>query len=61
LTTRSVRSPRSVAWENAASARDFVHTNDLPCQQFIRICGDQVRQRSEILLDIDSTDDPTLY
>jgi hypothetical protein len=36
-----------------------VHANDLLCQQFIRVCGDQVRQRGEILLDIDSTDDPT--
>jgi hypothetical protein len=33
-------------------ARDLVHTNDRLCQQFIRICGDQVRQRGEILLDI---------
>ena len=29
------------------------------CEQFIRLCGDQVRQRGEILLDLDSTDDPT--
>ena len=51
--------PTLSRWENAPSARDLVHTNDRLCQQFIRICGDQVRQRGEILLDIDSTDDPT--
>src|SRR2546425_5480341 len=51
--------PTLSRWENAPSARDLVHTNDLLCQQFIRVCGDQVRQRGEILLDIDSTDDPT--
>src|ERR1700691_2769327 len=51
--------PTLSRWENAPCARDLVHTNDRLCQQFIRICGDQVRQRGEILLDIDSTDDPT--
>jgi hypothetical protein len=51
--------PTLVRWENAPSARDLVHTSDRLCQQFIRICGDQVRPRGEILLDIDSTDDPT--
>jgi len=28
-------------------------------EQFIRLCRDQVRQRGEILLDLDSTDNPT--
>ena len=51
--------PTLSRWENAPSARDLVHANDLLCQQFIQLCGDQVRQRGEILLDIDSTDDPT--
>ena len=51
--------PTLSRWENAPSARDLVHANELLCQQFIRVCGDQVRQRGEILLDIDSTDDPT--
>jgi len=36
-----------------------VRCNDLLCEQFIRLCGQQVRQRGEILLDLDSTDDPT--
>jgi hypothetical protein len=51
--------PTLSRWENAPSARDLVHANDLLCEQFIRLCGDQVRQRGEILLDLDSTDDPT--
>jgi DDE family transposase len=51
--------PTLSRWENTPSARDLVHTNDRLCQQFIGVCGDQVRQRGEILLDIDSTDDPT--
>ena len=33
--------------------------NDALVEQFVRVCGDQVRQRGEILLDLDSTDDPT--
>jgi hypothetical protein len=36
-----------------------VRWNDRLGQQFIRLCGEQVRQRGEILLDLDSTDDPT--
>ncbi len=45
--------------ENAPSARDLVLLNDALLDQFIRLCGKQIRQRGEILLDIDSTDDPT--
>ena len=41
------------------SARDLVRLNQTLLEQFIRLCGQQVRQRGEILLDIDSTDDPT--
>lgn len=51
--------PTLSRWENAPSARDLVRLNDALLQQFIRLCGDQIRQRGEILLDIDSTDDPT--
>ena len=39
-------------WENAPSARELVHFNDLLCQQFIRLCADEVRQRGQILLDL---------
>jgi len=51
--------PTFSRWENASSARSLVHLNDALLDQFIRLCGRQVRQRGEILLDIDSTDDPT--
>jgi hypothetical protein len=33
--------------------------NDALLDNFVRLCNDQVCQRGEILLDIDSTDDPT--
>ena len=51
--------PTLSRWENAPSARDLVRLNDALLEQFLRLCGEQVRQRGEILLDIDSTDDPT--
>jgi hypothetical protein len=51
--------PTLSRWENSAAARDLVHLSDSWCEQFIRLCGDQVRKRGEILLDLDSTDDPT--
>jgi hypothetical protein len=51
--------PTLSRWENAPSARDLVRLNDALLDQFIGLCGKQVRQRGEILLDIDSTDDPT--
>ena len=51
--------PTLSRWENAPSARDLVLLNDTLLEQFIDLCGEQVRQRGEILLDIDSTDDPT--
>jgi hypothetical protein len=51
--------PTLSRWENAPSGRDLVRLNDALLKQFIRLCGKQVRKRGEILLDIDSTDDPT--
>jgi DDE family transposase len=51
--------PTLSRWENVPSARDLVRLNDALLDQFICLCGEQVRQRGEILLDIDSTDDPT--
>jgi Transposase DDE domain group 1 len=51
--------PTLSRWENASAARSLVQLNDALLDQFIRLCGQQVRQRGEILLDIDSTDDPT--
>jgi len=51
--------PTLSRWENAPSARSLVRLNDALLAQFVRLCGERVRQRGEILLDIDSTDDPT--
>jgi Transposase DDE domain group 1 len=51
--------PTLSRWENSPSARDLVRFNDALLEIFIRVCGEQVRQRGQILLDIDSTDDPT--
>ena len=51
--------PTLSRWENAPSARDLVRLNDALLEIFIRVCGEQVRERGQILLDIDSTDDPT--
>jgi Transposase DDE domain group 1 len=50
--------PTLSRWENAPSARELTHFNDLMGQHFIRLCGDQLRRRGEILLDLDSTDAP---
>jgi Transposase DDE domain group 1 len=51
--------PTLSRWENAPVGRDLVRLHDRLLEQFIALCGQQVRQRGEILLDIDSTDDPT--
>ena len=51
--------PTLSRWENAPSPRDLVRLNDALLEIFIRVCGDQVRRHGEIVLDIDSTDDPT--
>jgi Transposase DDE domain group 1 len=51
--------PTLSRWENASAARDLVRFSDTFRQQFIRLCGAQGRERGEILLDLDSTDDPT--
>lgn len=51
--------PTLSRWENAPSPRDLVRLNDALLEIFIRVCSDQVRRRGEILIDIDSTDDPT--
>jgi hypothetical protein len=51
--------PTLSRWENTPSARELIRLSTTFCEQFIRLCGHQVRQRGEILLDLDSTDDPT--
>ena len=45
--------------ENAATARSIAELGSLGLEWFIRLCGAQVRKRHEILLDVDSTNDPT--
>jgi hypothetical protein len=45
--------------ENQLTGRDIVQLTRLSLEWFIRCCGQQVRQRGEILLDMDSTHDPT--
>jgi len=45
--------------ENGATGRDIARLARCALQWFIRGCGEQVRRRGEILLDVDSTDDPT--
>lgn len=45
--------------ENQLTGRDIVRLTRLGLEWFIRCCGRQVRQRGEILLDMDSTHDPT--
>ena len=51
--------PTLSRWENAPCGRDIVRFHDALLDSFIQVCGEQVRERGEILLDIDSTDDPT--
>src|SRR6202790_4640874 len=51
--------PTLSRWENAPSPRDLLKLQDALLDWFVKICGAQVRQRGEILLDVDSTDDPT--
>ena len=51
--------PTLSRWENSITAREVVQLNDQLLDWFVRLCGRQVRRRGEILLDIDSTEDPT--
>lgn len=51
--------PTLSRWENSPSPRDLLKLQDALLDWFVKICGEQVRKRGEILLDVDSTDDPT--
>src|ERR1700676_1234801 len=51
--------PTLSRWENAPSPRDLLKLQDALLDWFVKICGAQGRQRGEILLDADSTDDRT--
>ena len=51
--------PTLSRWENAVSAGEVLRLNQLLLDWFVRFCARQIRRRGEILLDIDSTADPT--
>jgi Transposase DDE domain group 1 len=51
--------PTLSRWENSPSPRDLLELQDALLDWFVKICGKQIRKRGEILLDVDSTDDPT--
>jgi hypothetical protein len=51
--------PTRSRWENSPSPRDLLKLQDALLDWFVKICREPVRKRGEILLDIDSTDDPT--
>ena len=51
--------PTLSRWENAPSTREIIGLQDALLDWFVSGCGQQVRKRGEILLDLDSTDDPT--
>ena len=51
--------PTLSRWENGARRRELLAMGEELVEWFIRACGAGVRRRGEILLDIDSTDDPT--
>jgi hypothetical protein len=51
--------PTLSRWENAVSAREVVRLNRFLLQSFLLLYRAQVKNRREILLDLDATDDPT--
>ncbi len=51
--------PTLSRWENSPWPRDLLKLQDALLDWFVKICGKQVQNRGEILLDVDSTDDPT--
>src|ERR1700678_1388949 len=52
--------PTLSRWENSPSPRQLLQLQDALLDCFVKICGKQVRKRGEILLDVDSTDDPLM-
>src|SRR5580700_2176457 len=51
--------PTLSRWENSSAPRDLLKLQDALLDWFVKICGARVRKWGEILLDVDSTDDPT--
>src|SRR5215468_448436 len=48
--------PTLSRWENSPSPRDLLHLQDALLDWFVKICGEQVRKRGEILLDVGGID-----
>jgi hypothetical protein len=46
-------------WENAFTWRDWVSLNRGLLESFASLCAAQIQQAGEIVLDVDSTEDPT--
>ncbi len=55
----SAHNQLSAAGRTRPAPRDLLKLQDALLDWFVKICGKQVRKRGEILLDVDSTDDPT--
>ena len=51
--------PTLSRWENSVTAQEVVGLNHILVEWFVRLCARQVRQRGEIVLDMDATEDPT--
>jgi Transposase DDE domain group 1 len=51
--------PTLSRWENAFIWRDWVSLNRGLLESFAALCAAQIRQAGEIVLDVDSTEDPT--
>jgi hypothetical protein len=49
----------SAAGRTRPAPRELLKLQDALLDWFVKICGKQVRKRGEILLDVDSSDDPT--
>lgn len=51
--------PTLSRWENAVSGRELVHISRFLLDSFVSLYRGQVKRRGQIVLDLDSTDDPT--
>lgn len=51
--------PTLSRWENAFTWRDWVSLNRGLLESFASLCAAQIQQAGEIVLDVDSTEDPT--
>ena len=51
--------PTLSRWENAITACELIRLNDFLLDSFVSFHGAEAQRRAEIILDLDSTDDPT--